>query len=77
MVYPAPARHAASRHFEVDSTESVWYSDGNPCGDSAHDFEVDSTESVWYKSGVRACGMGLILKLTPQSQYGIRTWPMR
>ena len=37
-----------------------------------HNFEVDSTESVWYKrGGCERCGTQ-ILKLTPQSQYGIR-----
>ena len=38
---------------------------------SRRHFEVDSTESVWYShqgyDGVEV----LILKLTPQSQYGI------
>ena len=36
-----------------------------------HDFEVDSTESVWYTLRVRARQPQGILKLTPQSQYGI------
>ena len=48
MVYlPAP-RRAVQRHFEVDSTESVWY--------TGH---------------VRLQPRQPILKLTPQSQYGI------
>ena len=34
-------------------------------------FEVDSTESVWYRVWLRGAGGGVILKLTPQSQYGI------
>ena len=34
-------------------------------------FEVDSTESVWYRVWVWDPGGGVILKLTPQSQYGI------
>ena len=36
-----------------------------------HHFEVDSTESVWYKNFEIHCLHCLILKLTPQSQYGI------
>ena len=35
-------------------------------------FEVDSTESVWYKCLVGAPHGSIILKLTPQSQYGIK-----
>ncbi len=42
--------------------------------DSLH-FEVDSTESVWYKNFEIHCLHCLILKLTPQSQYGI--WCLR
>ena len=34
-------------------------------------FEVDSTESVWYSSAYRGDTIIIILKLTPQSQYGI------
>ena len=34
-------------------------------------FEVDSTESVWYTHPVEQRRRILILKLTPQSQYGI------
>ena len=48
MVYMTPKKVSCFQYFEVDSTESVWYS----CG----------------------CFVGLIfmiLKLTPQSQYGI------
>ena len=34
-------------------------------------FEVDSTESIWY-NGARLLGQRVaVLKLTPQSQYGI------
>ena len=36
-------------------------------------FEVDSTESVWYRYMEYADTPPPILKLTPQSQYGIRT----
>ncbi len=35
------------------------------------DFEVDSTESVWYTSDCCYDAPSVILKLTPQSQYGI------
>ena len=38
---------------------------------SEYHFEVDSTESVWYTELTRTCGKRTILKLTPQSQYGI------
>ena len=38
--------------------------------DSLH-FEVDSTESVWYSSHRHLREGEQILKLTPQSQYGI------
>ena len=34
-------------------------------------FEVDSTESVWYNTDDNGEEKRLILKLTPQSQYGI------
>ena len=34
-------------------------------------FEVDSTESIWYKRGENSRTETLVLKLTPQSQYGI------
>ena len=34
-------------------------------------FEVDSTESIWYTLSVPAAHFLAILKLTPQSQYGI------
>ena len=36
-----------------------------------YDFEVDSTESVWYTRPPRQQVFSRILKLTPQSQYGI------
>ena len=36
-----------------------------------HDFEVDSTESVWYIYVRADLINAAILKLTPQSQYGI------
>ena len=36
-------------------------------------FEVDSTESVWYNEDVTDQTISFILKLTPQSQYGIIT----
>ena len=36
-------------------------------------FEVDSTESVWYNAGGSDRRPAVILKLTPQSQYGIRS----
>ena len=35
-------------------------------------FEVDSTESVWYMDTDKLRFKRRILKLTPQSQYGIR-----
>ena len=35
------------------------------------DFEVDSTESVWYINRFVGALCKTILKLTPQSQYGI------
>ena len=35
------------------------------------DFEVDSTESVWYILRAESERCLIILKLTPQSQYGI------
>ena len=35
------------------------------------DFEVDSTESVWYRKRANTSPLSFILKLTPQSQYGI------
>ena len=35
------------------------------------DFEVDSTESVWYRKKIYSGADAYILKLTPQSQYGI------
>ena len=38
---------------------------------SATNFEVDSTESVWYTAASTATRIATILKLTPQSQYGI------
>ena len=34
-------------------------------------FEVDSTESVWYRKPLCVAQGLFILKLTPQSQYGI------
>ena len=34
-------------------------------------FEVDSTESVWYRDWSMLRQRFAILKLTPQSQYGI------
>ena len=47
------------------------YVDWRACH-SHPDFEVDSTESVWYSFlSVSLVGI-IILKLTPQSQYGIR-----
>ena len=58
-------------HFEVDSTESVWYIDLDYMFQGCN-FEVDSTESVWYNRACAHDGSRLILKLTPQSQYGIR-----
>ena len=45
-----------------------YYNDGNIHGDN---FEVDSTESVWYSPRWQQRKALLILKLTPQSQYGI------
>ena len=48
MVYHHPQRLANRPHFEVDSTESVWYNLVEQGVDGGH-----------------------ILKLTPQSQYGI------
>ena len=39
------------------------------------DFEVDSTESVWYNFYLFHPLAQKILKLTPQSQYGIMIWP--
>ena len=36
------------------------------------DFEVDSTESVWYNGDGYKRFHCIILKLTPQSQYGIQ-----
>ena len=38
-------------------------------------FEVDSTESVWYMHKLLIQLLQLILKLTPQSQYGIAQQP--
>ena len=35
-------------------------------------FEVDSTESVWYIGIASISRTPFILKLTPQSQYGIK-----
>ena len=71
MVYAQTAHPASATHFELDSTESVWYSPAAAIWCSMQHFEVDSTESVWYSS---CCGYPSpteILKLTPQSQYGI------
>ena len=42
---------------------------------SSSHFEVDSTESVWYKQERDWPTRWEILKLTPQSQYGIRVDP--
>ena len=39
---------------------------------SIYHFEVDSTESIWYTSTRSSTTGTPILKLTPQSQYGIR-----
>ena len=36
-------------------------------------FEVDSTESIWYNISSCYPQEGFVLKLTPQSQYGIST----
>ena len=45
---------------------------GGSRGARLEHFEVDSTESVWYSFlSVSLVGI-IILKLTPQSQYGIR-----
>ena len=50
-------------YLRVDDVHSIFH------------FEVDSTESVWYSAvGHGALGL-IILKLTPQSQYGIRNLP--
>ena len=40
---------------------------GQPAG-----FEVDSTESIWYTGQGALPLRRVVLKLTPQSQYGIR-----
>ena len=37
----------------------------------AQRFEVDSTESIWYRGVGRDARPCAVLKLTPQSQYGI------
>ena len=50
MVYARRQRHQRRVHFEVDSTESVWYKIRSVCRCNTY-----------------------ILKLTPQSQYGIGT----
>ena len=34
-------------------------------------FEVDSTESIWYTVFDEHAFVSVVLKLTPQSQYGI------
>ena len=34
-------------------------------------FEVDSTESIWYMRVAENPNFAPVLKLTPQSQYGI------
>ena len=39
-------------------------------------FEVDSTESIWYTRHRSRQEKNIVLKLTPQSQYGIR-WGWR
>ena len=39
-------------------------------------FEVDSTESVWYSCLSKTRPAPTILKLTPQSQYGIIIQPI-
>ena len=46
------------------------YSLGQPLARNVY-FEVDSTESVWYNKPRVNTLLSLILKLTPQSQYGI------
>ena len=46
------------------------YVDWRACH-SHPDFEVDSTESVWYTYLGLTHAPKSILKLTPQSQYGI------
>ena len=72
MVYDLIDRGYAEVHFEVDSTESVWYTARQPTSGAACNFEVDSTESVWYSRAHLHAIPRVILKLTPQSQYGIR-----
>ena len=62
---------AMRKHFEDDSTESVWYSIHRMHPIAPLHFEVDSTESVWYSMQVAKEVVYEILKLTPQSQYGI------
>ena len=37
-------------------------------------FEVDSTESIWYIDQDPATILYIVLKLTPQSQYGIESF---
>ena len=49
MVYLLRSHLRHQLHFEVDSTESVWYIRVANAINSGYNFEVDSTESVWYK----------------------------
>ena len=71
MVYYPEGRALQEGGFEVDSTESIWYKvcHGDVLGEVC--FEVDSTESIWYKVGTAKSQRRKVLKLTPQSQYGI------
>ena len=66
-----PKKGCCSPYFEVDSTESVWYNNLTDTENVLHNFEVDSTESVWYRAPASCRSRRTILKLTPQSKYGI------
>ena len=58
--------------FEVDSTESIWYTTRRRRCSTTSSFEVDSTESIWYRGNEAGVVVVTVLKLTPQSQYGIK-----
>ena len=54
MVYSVRLAVTVTVYFEVDSTESVWYTFSGFTHTTLLNFEVDSTESVWYKDMMRS-----------------------
>ena len=70
MVYPRRSSPCSHTHFEVDSTESVWYTSAR-CSQLLQSILKLTPQRQYGILADVAARVGLILKLTPQSQYGI------